>query len=96
MKEFDLPVNYAQLKPWERKVVREQYIRQQDGKCCHCNALLDGKPSASMRAKQIKKHLFPSSFFMWPVHLHHCHKTGMTIGAVHDQCNAVLWQYYGK
>lgn len=32
----------------------------------------------------------------YPVHLHHDHKTGLTIGAVHAKCNAVLWQYYGE
>ena len=36
------------------------------------------------------------NFFKWPVHLHHCHDTGMTTGAVHCYCNAVLWQYPGK
>jgi hypothetical protein len=30
------------------------------------------------------------------VHLHHSHETGMTIGAVHARCNAVLWQYHGE
>jgi hypothetical protein len=28
--------------------------------------------------------------------LHHCHQTGLTIGAVHAKCNAVLWQYHGE
>ena len=44
----------------------------------------------------ITNSLFPPNFFKWPVHLHHSHDTGMTIGAVHARCNAVLWQYHGE
>jgi len=44
----------------------------------------------------IKKSLFPRGFFGYPIHLHHSHDTGMTIGAVHAHCNAVLWQYEGE
>jgi hypothetical protein len=40
--------------------------------------------------------LFPKNFLKWPVHLHHSHDTGMTIGAVHSYCNAVLWQYHNE
>jgi hypothetical protein len=31
-----------------------------------------------------------------PVHLQHSHVTGLTEGAVHAFCNAVLWQYEGR
>jgi hypothetical protein len=44
----------------------------------------------------INQILFPKSFFKYPVHLHHCHKTGLTLGAVHHYCNAYLWQYLGE
>jgi hypothetical protein len=47
-------------------------------------------------SKKINVDLFPPNFFKWPVHLHHDHRTGMTIGAVHCRCNAVLWQYHGE
>ncbi|AGI61771.1 hypothetical protein VCO139_0016 [Vibrio phage VCO139] len=40
--------------------------------------------------------LFPKNMFQYPIHLHHDHNTGMTIGAVHARCNAVLWEYYGE
>lgn len=32
----------------------------------------------------------------YPVHLQHNHDTGMTEGAVHARCNAVMWQYLGR
>lgn len=96
MKEFALPVNYDQLRIWERKAVREQYVRQQEGNCHHCGSPLDGSPSESVQDAAIDHSLFPPSFFNWPVHLHHCHKTKMTIGAVHNRCNAFLWQYQGE
>ena len=46
--------------------------------------------------KWIDEELVPENFFKYPVHLHHSHYTGMTIGAVHANCNAVLWQYHGE
>jgi len=47
-------------------------------------------------SNQINENLFPPKFLNWPVHLHHDHKTGMTVGAVHSHCNAVLWQYHNE
>lgn len=91
-----LPANYETMHWTERKAVREEYVRRQDGKCQHCGESLAGEPSSKVRGKSIRKSLFPKSFFNYPVHLHHCHKTGMTIGAVHNRCNAVLWQYHGE
>ena len=93
---MELPVNYNHLHYTERTVVREVYIKQQNGLCYHCGKPLKGKPSKSVNRKQVKKVLFPPNFFKWPVHLHHSHETGMTIGAVHSYCNAVLWQYHGE
>lgn len=49
-----------------------------------------------LRGMTVNMKLFPPNFFKHPVHLHHDHQTGMTIGAVHNHCNAVLWQYYGE
>lgn len=92
----DLPVNYKKLTQLERRLVREEYIRLQGGKCAHCGEPLSGPASSNVMIKTIKKELFPPNFFKWPVHLHHHHDTGMTIGAVHCHCNAVLWQYHGE
>lgn len=87
-----LPAHYPSLKWWERKTVREKYIEQQNGRCCYCDKLLVTHPDVE---KPINKKLFPRSFFDHPVHLHHDHKTGMTIGAIHAVCNAISWQYEG-
>jgi hypothetical protein len=96
MSERALPVDYRTLAPHERRAVREEYMRIQGGMCAHCGGPL-GKPARDdVRAKPILRRLFPRDFFKWPVHLHHCHETGMTIGAVHNHCNAVLWQYHGE
>lgn len=91
-----LPVNYDKLSRYQRRLVRLKYVEIQDGKCYHCGCLLDEQPSQQIIGKKINTKLFPDGFFNNPVHLHHSHVTGMTIGAVHAQCNAVLWQYYGE
>ena len=93
---MNLPVNYDKLNSRKRKRVREEYIRIQNGKCCHCGNPLDGKASSEMLSKTIHESLYPPNFLKHPVHLHHNHDTGMTIGAVHCNCNAVLWQYHGE
>ncbi len=95
-KYLSLPVNYSALLPHEKRIVREEYIRLQDGNCAHCGSPLSGDPRKDVAALPVKESLFPENFFRWPVHLHHSHKTGLTIGAVHCHCNAVLWQYYGE
>lgn len=91
-----LPQNYNHLTSQQRREVREEYIRIQDNKCAHCNLPLDKDPPLVIQCKKINKRLFPPNFFKWPVHLHHNHSTGMTIGAVHALCNAVLWEYHGE
>jgi hypothetical protein len=90
------PVNYSQLKPKERRVVREDYVNFQEGLCYYCKAPLSGAPALDVSNKRVDRRLFPDGFFRWPVHLHHDHVTGMTIGAVHNHCNAVLWEYDGE
>ncbi len=45
--------------------------------------------------KKINWKLFPENFLKYPIHLQHNHDTGMTEGAVHNYCNAVMWQYEG-
>ncbi len=93
---MDLPVNYDEMTRQQRRVIREEYIRIQGGKCCHCGTLLAGRPSSEIQTTPVDESLFPPRFFEWPIHLHHCHDSGMTIGAVHARCNAVLWQYHGE
>lgn len=93
---MNLPVNYNTMTPAMRRKVREEYVRRQNGRCSHCGAPLDGKPSKAIQQTPVLAKLFPRGFFRWPVHLHHDHKTGMTIGAVHNKCNAVLWMYHGE
>jgi hypothetical protein len=90
------PVDYTKLDWRERRRVRLEYIAFQEGKCCHCGEALDGRAREDVARKSINKRMFPKSFWDYPSHLHHNHETGMTIGAVHNQCNAVLWQYHGK
>lgn len=92
---MELPVNYNNLHYRKRRAVREAYVKVQDGFCCHCKAPLKSSPAMDIAEKPVDASLFPEGFFNWPVHLHHCHETGMTIGATHAHCNAVLWQYYG-
>ena len=91
-----LPVNYDQLPFQQRRAVREEYVRVQNGLCAHCGTPLSGDPSMEIMEKWINDELFPENFFNHPVHLHHSHETGLTIGAVHANCNAVLWQYHGE
>jgi hypothetical protein len=91
-----LPIDYTKAHWSFRKKAREAYVVNQGGKCFHCRNPLDGQPSEAILAKRINLCLFPENFFKFPIHLHHCHNTGMTIGAVHSNCNAVLWQYHGE
>ena len=93
---MELPVNYDSLKQKERRVVREEYVRIQEGLCQHCNQPLKGEPSQEIMEAYIHMPLFPKGFLRHPIHLHHDHNTGMTIGAVHARCNAHLWQYHGE
>ena len=91
-----LPVEYNSLHFTERRAIREEYIRVQNGLCYYCNAPLSGEPSDGVAKKAVKKKLYPEGFFNSPIHLHHSHVTGMTLGAVHCHCNAVLWEYEGE
>ena len=91
-----LPTDYNKLPPFERRAVRNKYVELQNNLCCECGESLHGPPGNFVKGKQINKTLFPKNFFDYPIHLHHDHETGLTIGAVHCECNAVLWQYYGE
>jgi len=89
---FELPVIYNDLGSLHKRLVREQSAQEQDDLCYLCKASLTGPPSQEILNKPIDRNLFPMGFFNYPVHLQHCHKTGLTEGAVHAQCNAVMWQ----
>lgn len=94
-KVYDLPVDYATLdwRKGETRAVREQYVDEQKGDCWYCNEpLIDDAPK-KITDKKINLKLFPKGFLDNPIHLQHDHDTGMTEGAVHAYCNAVLWQY---
>jgi len=93
---MDLPARYSRLSPQERRECREQYIEEQYGFCYYCGAPLHLEPPEDIRAKKITPRLYPEGFFKHPVHLHHSHVTDKTIGAVHNYCNAVLWEYEGE
>ncbi len=96
MTKYNLPIDYTELEFSEKRIVREQYIELQDGRCMYCNSSLYESPSKKISDKEVDKRLFPKDFFNYPIHLQHCHNTGMTEGAVHSYCNAVLWQYDGR
>jgi len=93
-----LPVKYSTLdwRKGEKAIVREQYIKEQNGLCYYCNLPLINEPPKNITDKYINWRLFPSNFLKYPIHLQHDHNTDMTEGAVHAYCNAVLWQYEGK
>lgn len=93
---IELPINYIESTWEQRRAARNEYIRIQGGKCCHCGEPLSGDPRADIMILEITEELFPPDFFRWPVHLHHSHYSGMTIGACHAKCNAVLWEYHGE
>ena len=93
---MNLPAYYDELTPYEKKSVRQQYRVLQNNNCWYCKTSLDGDPAEIVANKTIKLSLFPDNFLMYPVHLQHDHNTGLTEGAVHAYCNAVLWQYEGK
>jgi len=93
---YALPVDYTRLHWTEKKAVREQYVREQKGKCFYCESNLDEPPPQKITALRIDWSFFPENFLKHPVHLQHDHGTGLTEGAVHAYCNAVMWQYEGK
>jgi hypothetical protein len=93
---MDLPINYTLATPTERRQARDTYKYRQKGLCAHCGEPLSGPPPKVILNKKINWKYFPKNFLKYPVHLHHSHDTGMTIGAVHAYCNAVLWQYHGE
>ncbi len=91
-----LPVDYNSLDWQEKREVRELYVKKQKNKCFWCKADLSKEAPKKITSKKINWSLFPKNFLQYPIHLQHDHDTGMTEGAVHNYCNAVMWQYYQK
>lgn len=90
---YQLPTDYTKLTKEERREVRLQYIKEQNNLCFYCKENLNNNPPSEVLSKQINWKLFPKQFLKHPIHLQHDHYTGMTEGAVHAYCNAVMWQY---
>ena len=91
-----LPVRYSKMTPSERREIREEYIKRQEGKCFYCHNLLSDPPPDFVMEYDVNWTLFPPNFLKHPVHLQHNHYTDMTEGAVHSRCNAVMWQKDGR
>lgn len=90
------PYLYDELSPVDRRTIREMYVKEQNGLCCHCKEPLTGDPRWHEATIRINWGLFPPNFLRYPIHLHHDRKTGLTIGAVHARCNAYLWEHKGE
>lgn len=93
---YKLPIDYTKLHFTEKRKVREQYIEEQNGDCFYCWESLENPAPNHIKEKPINWSLFPKEFLKYPIHLQHSHDTGMTEGAVHNYCNAVMWQYEGR
>lgn len=94
--KFNLPVMYEEL-PWkDRRLVRNQYISEQQGLCYWCESPLNDTPPKEIMDKKIDMSLFPKGMLDNPIHLQHDHGTGLTEGAVHARCNCVMWQYHNR
>lgn len=94
--EIPLPALYDKLDAMHKRIVREKYIKEQDGKCFFCHNSLEEEPPKTITDKPINWELFPPEFLRYPIHLQHDHKTGLTEGAVHAFCNAYMWNYYRR
>jgi hypothetical protein len=95
-KILKLPVRYDNLSIEEKKIVREKYIIIQKYKCYYCHSYIYHDAPDFIKEKRIDWELFPPNFLKYPIHLQHDHNTGLTEGAVHNYCNAVMWQYEGR
>lgn len=88
-----LPRFYPSMTTDERREARSEYSRLQGGDCWYCGHSLSEDSPLESCAVNVRWHRFPKNFLTWPVHLHHDHDTGLTIGAVHAYCNAVSFDY---
>ncbi len=93
LEAVQLPVEYAGLSPSGKQLVRKAYMQKQKGLCYYCRHPLLKPPSYKVQHAKITWSLFPENFQRYPIHLHHDHETGLTLGVVHMRCNAYLWEY---
>jgi len=91
-----LPIHYPSCNPRQRRAARLEYVLKQQNKCLYCKGALSEDPPKVVTERALNMCLFPQGFLQYPIHLHHCHKTGMSLGAVHAYCNGVLFQYHGE
>lgn len=88
-----LDMDYRKLTWLERQELREEYMRIQNNECFYCGSDLRKEVPTELTDIPIDWSLFPTNFLQYPVHLQHNHQTGMTEGAVHSFCNALMWNY---
>lgn len=93
---MELPILYNKATAAKRREARNQYIENQKGLCFWCRCSLEEDPPKEITSKSINWDYFPEGFLDNPIHLQHDHYTGLTEGAVHAYCNAVMWQYHGR
>jgi hypothetical protein len=92
-----IPAYYDNLTWYERRLVREEYIVLQKGLCWACaQTLLHDVPDEVKERFPLDPRRWGPEFLKHPVHLHHDHRSGLTVGATHAYCNAILAQYYGE
>lgn len=92
-----IPAMYDALTWFERRMVREEYIVRQGGRCYHCQQGLENDVSDDVKRHfPLDPRFWGPEFLKHPIHLHHDHNTGLTLGATHAYCNAILAQYYGE
>ncbi|MDX1406389.1 MAG: sigma factor-like helix-turn-helix DNA-binding protein [Woeseiaceae bacterium] len=93
------PQRYRDLNYNQRRKLCDEYVEYFKGRCPYCNELLDNEPHEFVRqsADEIDWDTLPGGkegFLKNPVHLHHDHKTGLALAAVHAMCNAHSWHSY--
>lgn len=93
---IDLPADYRGLNWQARRAVRQQYAEMQHNECFYCGGSLNEDTPKELKEIPIDWSLFPQNFLAYPVHLQHNHSTGMTEGAVHSLCNAIMWNYFRR
>jgi hypothetical protein len=94
--EVTLPAQYDKLTWKQRAAARTQYTKLQHYECLYCGGSLYQKPPLEIREIPIDWDLFPPAFLKYPVHLQHNHETGLTEGAIHSFCNALIWNYFRR
>lgn len=93
------PQRYRDLNANQHRKLRDEYVEYFRGRCLYCDGQLDDEPHEFVRqsADEIEWDNLPGSkegFLKNPVHLHHDHETGLTLGPIHALCNAHSWHFY--